>query len=265
MAKNYSIDVILPLYNPDKEMLDEMLNSLTLQKNKDFRLIVIDDTPQNDYVTESLERYDLNLEYHHNELALGLTSSLNLGLEKTKADLIARCDSDDIYHQDRFHDQALFFSLYPDIDICGTNVTKINNDGRSLGDRKYPQNDYEIKKKMHVYNTIAHPTVMFRRKILDTVTAYGDVDIEDYDLWFRAKQKGFKFHNLQKNLCRLRVAGKNEYARPRHHRENFQLKLKYFDKEFFFHSIFGIVLFSLALLIPRRVSQFIHNLTNYLR
>lgn len=261
------IDAILPLYKPDESALNEMLESLSLQVFKNFRLIIIDDTPENDYVKKCLgKRDDILIDYYHNAQKIGLSESLNLALNYVESDLIARCDGDDVYHPQRFNIQYKFFDKNKDLDICGTNIIKINKTGDSIGTRVYPEKDKKIKSNLHIYNTIAHPTVMFRRRVIEVLEGYSTkTDIEDYDLWFRAKNKEMIFHNIQENLCSMRVVDKFEHSRPRHHRENLKLKLRYFDKGYFLHSMIGLFIFSLTAILPHNLSNYLFRITNYIR
>ena len=87
---------------------------------------------------------------------------------------------------------------------------------------------------MHISNPIAHPTIMARKNFFDDLNGYSeDVEVEDYELWFRAKECNKNFY-IQSNLCHLRVINSNASTRGRHWNENLKLKLKYFDSKKFY-------------------------------
>lgn len=95
------ISVILPVYNAGAFIKDSV-GSILNQSVKDFELIVLDDC-STDNTLEIIEQFgDPRIVIHRNERNLGLTKTLNIGLQLAESDYIARMDADDISHEHRF-------------------------------------------------------------------------------------------------------------------------------------------------------------------
>jgi len=97
---------------------------------------------------------------------------------------------------------------HPEVAVLGTWLRVIDEDGRTLGFRRYPCDHDDIVRAMPVYNPIGQPSVMFRR---DVALKHGGYRyekfpaVEDYDLWCRMAKNGMKFANLPEPLVRYRV------------------------------------------------------------
>lgn len=250
------LSVVMPLYNPDLDRFKDCLKSIKHQTFEEFEFIIIDDSDKPDLNKKILQNYEFkNFLHHVPDSKLGLAKSLNLGINKSSGEYIARCDSDDLYHHERFDMQIKFMKDNPDIDMSGTNCKKIDAAGNEIGFRKYPENDLSIKSRMHIFCPFAHPSIIFRKSFFKKYGLYAeDRDIEDYELWLRSASMGCRFHNIQLNLVQLSVFDINDSSRPRHYYENLKLKIKYFNLNFFFQSLFGIIIFSLASFIPHNVA-----------
>lgn len=258
------VSVLMPLYCPDLEQFKASLNSLDNQTLKAFELVIIDDTPDNQEIKSLLRAYKkLNINYHHNKKQIGLAKSLNYGLGLCTSDYIARADCDDKYHQTRLEVQLNFLKKNLDIDLCGSNCIRINNEGKIIGVRSFPEVDKMIKSKIHIINPIAHPTVMAKKSFFNDLNGYSEnTNVEDYELWFRAKQINKKFYNIQSNLCYLRVLNASESRRSRHWFENLILKLKYFDAKNILYSIAGVMVFIIISILPPSISNFLDRARN---
>ena len=261
---SFTVSVLMPLYSPNIKQLKTAIDSLENQTFKDFELVIVDDTPDNQEIKSLLSSYNkLSINYHHNNIKLGLPKSLNYGLGLCNSNYIARADCDDFYDKTRLEFQLNFLSRNLDIDLCGSNCIKINNRGEIIGERSFPENDKNIKSQMHISNPIAHPTIMARKNFFDDLNGYSeDVEVEDYELWFRAKECNKNFYNIQSNLCHLRVINSNASTRGRHWNENLKLKLKYFDSKNFIYSLAGILLFSIIALLPQSISVYLDKIRN---
>jgi glycosyltransferase involved in cell wall biosynthesis len=258
------VSVLMPLYCPDLEQLKISINSLDNQTLKAFELVIIDDTPDNQEIKSLLRAYKkLNINYHHNKKKIGLSKSLNYGLSLCTSDYIARADCDDHYHQTRLEVQLNFLKKNLDIDLCGSNCIRIDNEGKIIGVRPFPEFDKMIKSNIQIRNPIAHPSVMARKSFFNDLNGYSEsTNVEDYELWFRAKQINKKFYNIQSNLCYLRVLNENESTRKRHWFENLTLKLKYFDAKNILSSIAGVMIFTIISILPQGISSFLDRAKN---
>ena len=137
---------------------------------------------------------------------LGLTKSLNKGIEYVTSDLIARMDSDDESIPERFDLQHKFFMEYPDVEIIGGTMEMINEKGELKYVRHYPLHHADICKMMPKVCPFGHPAVMmktsvFREKGLRYDERYRNG--QDIALWFDAMAAGCRFGNVPEVVLRF--------------------------------------------------------------
>ena len=141
-----------------------------------------------------------------NKRNLGLTKSLNRGLDRIKNDLIARMDSDDISLPHRFRAQHDFLEAHPDIDVVGGSIQEFDAEDNLRPVRHYPTDPNEIASFLCKGSPLAHPSVMMRRRIFDTGLRYDDSypTSQDVALWFEATKRGIKISNLEETTLLYR-------------------------------------------------------------
>ena len=138
--------------------------------------------------------------------ALTLGASLARMVEICNTELCARIDADDINLPDRLEKQLEFLSNHPEISVLGSWMYFIDEHGLQRKDLyTIPISHDDIVHEMLTRNTIAHPSVIFKRSAVLNVGNYRDrVNIEDYDLWLRIAQH-YKLANLDIPLVKYRV------------------------------------------------------------
>lgn len=106
-----------------------------------------------------------------------------------------------------FQWQVSFLKTHPDVDILGTALIEIDEDGHELFKRTFPKSNADVLHYIHKASPLAHPTVCFRRSALDALGAYpvGKCRCEDLALWFDCIEKGFSICNLDNPLLYLHV------------------------------------------------------------
>ncbi len=136
----------------------------------------------------------------------GLGSALNQGMTVCKYDIIARMDTDDICVPKRFETQLKYLNEHPDIDVVSAWITEFDHTPSNIvGIRSLPASHEEIFKFGKKRNPINHPVVMFRKQSVLAAGGYQSCFLfEDYYLWGRMLQQGYKFHNLQQSLLFFR-------------------------------------------------------------
>jgi hypothetical protein len=83
----------------------------------------------------------------------------------------------------------------------------IDKNSSTIGEKKYPENNNEIRKQIFYSSPLAHPSVMYKKKIVLQNGGYLNGKMsEDYDLWIRLmRDKNIKFYNIQENLTKYRI------------------------------------------------------------
>ena len=93
-----------------------------------------------------------------------IPKSLNAGLAAAKGEFIARMDADDVAYKWRLNDQVYYFITHPETSLVGTGVDVF---GSREGSHRSPFTHDQIKDMFLINNPFFHPTVMFRRKLID--------------------------------------------------------------------------------------------------
>ena len=208
MYKKPLVSFVVPAFNESEHILEESFASIISQTYTNFECIVIDESTNvvSSNKCKSLCNQDVRFKYIHPEKRIGLAASLNLGISIARGDLIARFDSDDICCSNRLEVQVKFMIANPDISVLGGNLQIINNKGETIETRKYSMHHSIIERRFQFTNAIAHPTVMFRKSVINTYGAYNPTFLyaEDLELWLRLCNKGVKCANLDQVLVLYR-------------------------------------------------------------
>lgn len=201
----------MSVYKEPIEWLRQSIDSILMQTFSDFEFILICDNP--DYLEGLglLKRYaenDPRIVLLINEENVGLTKSLNKGLRIAKGKYIARMDADDISDLHRLQIQYEFMEENPDIAVCGTGRNNLNVDKQSRKTYNTYSKSDDIMSVFVLRSAFTHPTVMFRRAIVDEGFSYDESFIcaQDYDLWERLFERGYTFANIDIPLLNYRMS-----------------------------------------------------------
>lgn len=199
------ISVLISVYKAETpEHLNRALQSVwDNQTMKPGEIILIADgelTPElNNVIKHWKEALGASFVLCRNEVNLGLTKSLNKGLKLAKGELIARMDSDDISHPNRFEKQMRYLEEHKEIDIVGGSLQEFDAENECLGVRHYPLTPIEVDNYIYKACPLAHPTVMMRKRIFDNGLKYDERYrmSQDIALWYDALCAGYKIGNLE--------------------------------------------------------------------
>ena len=105
----HRVTVLMPVYNAEL-FLSEAIESILRQTWSDFEYLIINDgsTDNSRKIISSFR--DPRIRLVDNPSNLGLTKSLNKGLELAEGEYIARQDADDISHPKRLERQVQFLN-----------------------------------------------------------------------------------------------------------------------------------------------------------
>lgn len=207
--KDCKVTVLMSVYNGEK-YLREAIESILNQTYTDFEFLLINDS-STDKSMEILQSYnDPRIRIITNEKNLGLTKSLNKGLELARGEYVARMDADDISLPERLERQVNYLNENSKTGVLGTNVQYIDEFGKLHEIQRWPEKDALIKWNLCFFNPIAHPTVMMRLDLIKKIAGYDEniVYAQDYDLWVRLISES-AFGNLQHILLYLRKSDDN--------------------------------------------------------
>ena len=201
-AKNTpEVSILMSVYNGEGT-LGKAIESILSQDFKDFEFIICDDA-STDGTAAILEEYrakDERIVILRHDSNKGLGASLNDCLALARGEYIARQDADDVSLPDRIR-KTLDYLKKEDCPYGGAGIY-VFDDGGVFSKRLFEEKitKHIIAKK----NPFFHPTMIFRRDILDLVDGYRVVPetrrTEDYDLVMRLAAKGYIGKNLQEYL-----------------------------------------------------------------
>lgn len=212
MIRQPLISVLMSTYIEPTDWLHQSIDSILNQTFKDIEFIIICDNPKHIEAVSLLRQYaaeDSRIVLLFNEENIGLTRSLNKGLQIAKGKYIARMDADDVSDVRRLQVQYDFMEANPDITICGTGRRILNGDKKSSKRYNTYTTHHEILSVFVLISAFVHSTVLFRRDVFDKGMRYDETAecVEDYDLWERMIERGYRFANIDQPLISYRESG----------------------------------------------------------
>ena len=209
------LSLIIPVYiKTTKKNFIECFFSVINQKYLPKQILVCVDGP----IKSSLKKYIIllknkkKIDTFYKEQNIGLGKILREAVIKSRYNLIARLDSDDICLNNRFIIQYKFLKKNKDIVMIGGWIDEVNKN-KIIFKKVLPKSFREIKEYAIFRNPINHPTVMFRKdKILEVGNYEHQPFFEDYLLWIKLMNKNKKIVNLDHSFVKMNI-DENFYKR----------------------------------------------------
>lgn len=197
------VSILLSVHN-DAKTIERCLESIYNQTFQDIALVIVDDF-STDTTVDIIEQ--VSKRFSHipctlltNKTNIGLTQSLNRGLEIIHSLYTARIDADDWWEPTKLAKQVAFLDAHTDYGIVGTNY--INHTETIEKKVTRPETHAEIDRSLFWRNPFAHSSVCYRTHLIQSVGSYNPSVryAQDYELWVRCFPRT-KFYNLQEFLC----------------------------------------------------------------
>jgi len=181
------ISVVMSVYNAE-EHIEASIQSILGQSFKGFEFLIVNDG-STDSTFSKLQKFakiDSRITLLNQE-NIGLTKSLVKAIKLSKGRYIARMDADDVSTNNRFVFQLRYLEKYPAVGMIGSCVQIIDSLGRKQSNKKLPQSNNIIKRRLKYGNQFVHGSVMFARDVYFAVGGYDEYFrySQDYDLWLR--------------------------------------------------------------------------------
>jgi glycosyltransferase involved in cell wall biosynthesis len=153
---------------------------------------------------------DSRIRIINNVQNLGLTKSLNIGINCANGEYVARLDADDIAAPSRLEKQINYLRENSDVVLVGTGVYIIDENGEVLNSIKVVKNRRLIKKLLLYGNLFIHSSLMVKKDALVGVGKYRSkfIHSQDYDLVLRLNEH-YSLANLSEPLTCWRFSGTN--------------------------------------------------------
>lgn len=195
-TENPKVTVLMSVYNGEK-YLREAIESILNQTFTDFEFIIINDG-STDSSRSIIQSYnDSRIRLIDNERNIGLTSSLNNGIDLANGEYIARMDADDISLPERFEKQIEYMDANPDIAVCGGWAYVIDKENKLLYEAKMETSKDLLFANLFLGNQLVHASAIIRASILK-INKYSTKfkSAQDYNLWFRLLNSGYVITNI---------------------------------------------------------------------
>jgi len=232
--------VLLPVRDA-QPTLPACLESLRAQTLADHEVVAVDDgsVDETPAILDAAARADPRVRWVRTP-ARGLVAALNTALRRARGGLLARLDGDDVAHRERLAVQAKTLDEDDRCAILGCRVRVVPETGTpSGGMRRYVEwlngllGHDDIVRDLFVESPLVHPSVMMRAETLRSLGGYRDfAGPEDYDLWLRAHEAGWRFGKRPEVLLDWRDRpGRLTRRDPRYAAERFrELKLEALER-----------------------------------
>lgn len=212
MSEDIKFSVLMSIYykeNPEwfKIAMDSVLNQ-TLKANE---IVLVEDGELTDELYKIIDEYQSKYPNLFNIIKLeknsGLGEALRIGVLHCSNEIIARMDTDDIARNDRFEKQIKYLFEHKDIDVVGSWVTEFENTPENIiALRNLPTSYKEVYNYTKFRCPLAHMSVMMKKSAIINSGNYIEIKfMEDYYIWARVLNKGYKIENIPEYLVNVRA------------------------------------------------------------
>lgn len=258
--------VLMSVYYKDNPIfLKKAMDSIIEQdyKTNDF-VIVLDGkvTPELDIILEEYQYKYSFIRLIKLEKNGGLGRALNIGLKACRNELVARMDSDDIAIKNRTYLQMKTFENNDNLAIVGSYMYEFEHDENKIRSvKEVPINKEKIYKYAKYRNPFNHPTVMYKKNVINKLGNYSETSRgEDLDLFLKLVFNHYECFNLNIPLVKYR-ANIQQYERRKTFNES-KVLIKVYYK---FLKLKKISLFNFLIVsIIQIVNQIIPNKIGYI-
>jgi glycosyltransferase involved in cell wall biosynthesis len=204
------ISVLLPVWNA-AATLPACLRSLQRQTEQRWQCVIVDDG--SDDGSLACARCFAAQDAHFAVVATshqGLVAALHTGLAHCRGRFVARMDADDLMHRQRLALQVRMLEESPHLTAVGCHVRLFPRHSLPEGRRAYERwlNSIDtpgrVRQDAFVECPLAHPTLMLRREVLQTLGYRDHGWPEDYDLLLRLLTRGYEVGVVPRRLLNWR-------------------------------------------------------------
>lgn len=192
--KNYfpKITIIIPVYNGENFVRDA-INSALSQNYRNIEIIVVNDG-STDHTESILKSYGNKIKYYNKKNG-GVSSALNLAIEKASGEYISWLSHDDVYYSEKISTQVKILSGLSPEDrlrtILYSNYSTIDKDSNFLGKSEF-EKLYPLKKLNYplfpIFSAVLHGcTLLVPKRCFEEIGMFDEnlKATQDYDLWFK--------------------------------------------------------------------------------
>lgn len=186
------VSVVIPAYNAERH-LEATLDSIRAQSVADIEVLVVDDCSRDGTaaLVQRVAAADPRVRYLRTPTNCGGPAGpRNQGVAEARADWVALCDADDLWHPRKLALQ-LACAQQRDVDFVCSQVRDFHGDAPPPRPPEEPSSQAETLTlaMMLAKNRVATSSVLARRSVLQSGGGFDSaralVAVEDFDLWLR--------------------------------------------------------------------------------
>lgn len=207
---NCQVSIVMPAYNAQQYIL-KSIDSIRHQTFKNWELIVVDDHSTDN--TADLVGAIANEDPRVSLVRLrknfgGPAGPRNYGVSKAASEIIAFCDSDDLWHPQKLEKQLSLYSGEGNF-FCASKIKNFSED-ESVKYEKVNEIEVEevsfviqsLKSRIPASSVILSKTLLLEHKFNEDVTYKA---VEDYHCWLRILDSGVVCRKVLNPLVQYRV------------------------------------------------------------
>jgi GT2 family glycosyltransferase len=219
------VSVLVTTWNHAR-YVEEALDSLRRQTNRNFEVIITDDASIDgsaEIIAAWLARTGFAAQFIRNPHNRGICANCNAALARARGRFVCSLSGDDAYEPDRIARQLACFDTLPEqVAAVYSDALAVDAEGRPgsrsvlqtrLNGRPPPQG--RVFEQILAGNFLPAPAVMVRKSAIAAVGGYDEsLFYEDFDMWLRL---AFRFHfiYLPGRLVRYRMLDHSMSNAPR--------------------------------------------------
>lgn len=229
----------MSIYKESQAQIEPAIQSILSQTFQDFEMVIVLDCPEN----KNAETYLNDLSCNHknitiikNEKNIGLGASLNKAIEVANGEYIARMDTEDTSHYQRFEKQVAYLDSNPDTHLLFTQWQEEFTDGSTQVRAPKSTDVQNITKYFFIKSILLHPTLMARAQVLKD-NPYPEISRpEDFVLFLELMKKNYSFRLIEEVLYTYKIDTTEKYEKVRTYSKNL-LPYLFKNVPYFWHNI----------------------------
>lgn len=205
------IGIITPSYNSEK-YIARAINSVKSQTHQDYIHYIFNDASTDSTLSTIKNNLHPKLKLFENSINTGQSHARNVLIKaalRDGCDVIAFLDDDDFWDNDHLEKNLLHLETH---DLVYSTPRFVTENGLAAGWHNLPIPHVHIGKQLKHNNFIWISSVLCHSKCLENIEFDSILNsIEDWDMWYRLDQAGYKFFKAQDTtvtyLCKVNGAG----------------------------------------------------------
>lgn len=214
-VKKPLISIVVPVYNTDLNMLEEMIQSVYEQTYANWQLCLANASKDNISICRKLTKWankDKRIVIKNLNCNEGIAQNTNQAIALAKGDFIAFLDHDDKLAINALYEMVVAYNQAED-DIYYSDEDKMSSDGKHF---MLPHFKPDFSPDLlYSHNYITHFVIM-KKTIIDELGGLSSAcdGAQDYDLLLRAYEKTNRIKHIAKVLYHWRMFAQSTAANP---------------------------------------------------